>query len=97
MHILWFLIVGLIAGALAKLAMPGKDPGGIGITLLLGVCGSLLAGLVTRALGMSHHRGMGAGIIASAIGAFVLLAIYRAIIKHRGTTTGTGTGHETRV
>jgi uncharacterized membrane protein YeaQ/YmgE (transglycosylase-associated protein family) len=83
MHLLWFLIVGLIAGALAKLAMPGKDPGGIGVTLLLGVAGSLLAGFATRALGISHRAGMGAGIIASAIGAFILLGIYRLIVKQR--------------
>ena len=95
MHVLWFLIVGLIAGALAKLAMPGKDPGGIGVTLLLGVAGSLLAGFVTRALGIARHNGMGAGIIASAIGAFILLAIYRAIIKRRNV--GGVTRTETRV
>jgi uncharacterized membrane protein YeaQ/YmgE (transglycosylase-associated protein family) len=85
MHILWFLIVGLIAGALAKLAMPGKDPGGLGVTLLLGVAGSLLAGFVGRALGIYHHHNRpGAGIIASAIGAFILLGIYRLIMKRRG-------------
>ena len=51
MHILWSLIVGLVVGALAKLFMPGKDPGGVIITMLLGVAGSLVAGFVGRALG----------------------------------------------
>jgi uncharacterized membrane protein YeaQ/YmgE (transglycosylase-associated protein family) len=53
LHFLWMCIIGLIAGALAKLIMPGKDPGGILITMLLGIAGSLVAGFLGRALG--HH------------------------------------------
>ena len=82
MHILITLIVGLIVGALAKLIMPGKDPGGIIITMLLGVAGSFLAGFLLRAVG--HGReGHGAGIIGSIIGAMIILGIYRLIVHRR--------------
>jgi uncharacterized membrane protein YeaQ/YmgE (transglycosylase-associated protein family) len=77
MHLIGTLIVGLIAGALAKLIMPGKDPGGIVVTMLLGVAGSFLAGFLGRAVGWYHDPGSGPGIIASVIGALVLLGIYR--------------------
>src|SRR4029077_20010622 len=71
MGLIWSLTVGLVAGALAKLAMPGRDPGGIGVTLALGIGGSLLASLFGRATHLYATAG-GPGIIASAIGAFVL-------------------------
>jgi uncharacterized membrane protein YeaQ/YmgE (transglycosylase-associated protein family) len=83
MHILWALIIGLIAGALAKLFMPGKDPGGIVVTMLLGVAGSLVAGFLGRALGFYKNPGQGPGIIASIIGAMVLLGIYRLVVARR--------------
>jgi len=86
MHLLWMLVVGLIVGALAKLVMPGHDPGGIIITMLLGIGGSVMAGLIGRALGW-YQTGEPAGFIASVVGAVVILAIYRAII---GRTTGGG-------
>ena len=82
MHIIVMLIVGLIVGALAKLVMPGKDPGGVIVTILLGIAGSLVAGLLGRALGW-YHEGRGPGIIASIVGAVILLAIYRAIVGRR--------------
>ncbi len=82
MHILITLIVGLIVGALAKLIMPGKDPGGILITILLGIAGSFIAGLLGHALGW-YKVGDGPGIIASVIGAVILLAIYRAVVGRR--------------
>ena len=84
MHILWSLIVGLIAGAVAKLLMPGKDPGGLVITTLLGIAGSLAANFIGRALGLYHAGSNGPGIIASIIGAMVLLGIYR-MVSHRRT------------
>jgi uncharacterized membrane protein YeaQ/YmgE (transglycosylase-associated protein family) len=80
MHILWTLIIGLVAGALAKLIMPGKDPGGIVVTLLLGIGGSFLAAFFGRAVGWYHDPGSGPGIIASVIGALLLLGIYRMAI-----------------
>ena len=78
LHFLWMCIIGLIAGALAKLIMPGRDPGGIIITMLLGIAGSLVAGFLGRALGW-YEAGQGAGLIMSVIGAIVLLAIYRMV------------------
>ncbi len=77
MSILFTLIVGLVVGALAKLVMPGKDPGGIIITMLLGVAGAFIAGFLGHSLGW-YEVGEGPGIIASILGAMVLLGIYRA-------------------
>jgi uncharacterized membrane protein YeaQ/YmgE (transglycosylase-associated protein family) len=89
MHILWMAIIGLVIGALAKLIMPGRDPGGVVITALIGIAGSLLAGMLGRAAGW-YREGESAGFIASVIGAIVLLAIYRAIVGRRGGLTGGG-------
>ncbi len=83
MHILWSMIVGLFVGALAKLVMPGKDPGGIIITMLLGIVGSTLAGFLGRAVGLYHDGDTGPGIIASILGAVIVLALYRAIFRRR--------------
>ena len=69
-------IFGLIVGVIAKLVMPGKDPGGIVITILLGVAGAFVGSFVGRALGW-YGAGDGAGFIMSTLGAVLLLAIYR--------------------
>jgi uncharacterized membrane protein YeaQ/YmgE (transglycosylase-associated protein family) len=82
MHILITLIIGLVVGALAKLIMPGKDPGGIIVTILLGIAGSFIAGMLGHALGW-YQVGDGPGIIASIVGALILLGIYRAVIGRR--------------
>jgi uncharacterized membrane protein YeaQ/YmgE (transglycosylase-associated protein family) len=82
MHILITLIVGLVVGALAKLIMPGKDPGGFIITALLGVAGAFIAGALGHSLGW-YEVGEGPGIIASIIGAVILLAIYRMVVGRR--------------
>jgi uncharacterized membrane protein YeaQ/YmgE (transglycosylase-associated protein family) len=84
------LIIGLVVGALAKLIMPGKDPGGVIVTMLLGVAGSFVAGYLGRAVG-HYQAGARPGIIASTLGAIVLLALYRGFVHvtHRGTA-GTG-------
>ena len=87
MGILWTLIIGLVVGAIAKLLMPGRDPGGFFITMLLGVAGALLAGFIGRALGWYSDPGQGPGIIASIIGAMLLLLIYRFFVGRRGRTT----------
>jgi uncharacterized membrane protein YeaQ/YmgE (transglycosylase-associated protein family) len=83
MGLLWTLIIGLVVGAIAKLLMPGRDPGGIIITMLLGVAGALLAGFLGRALGWYSQPGSGPGIIASIIGAMIILGIYRLVIRRR--------------
>jgi uncharacterized membrane protein YeaQ/YmgE (transglycosylase-associated protein family) len=83
MGMLWALIVGLIVGALAKLVMPGRDPGGVIVTMLLGVAGSFLALMIGRALGMYNMQDDGPGIIASTLGAVLLLAGYRAVAGRR--------------
>jgi uncharacterized membrane protein YeaQ/YmgE (transglycosylase-associated protein family) len=77
-NILWEAIIGLVIGALAKLIMPGKDPGGIFITMLIGVAGSLLATFLGSHLGL-YRDGQSAGLIMSVLGAILLLAIYRLI------------------
>ncbi len=82
MHILWMLIIGLVIGAIAKLLMPGPDPGGIIVTMLLGVAGAFVAGFLGRAVGW-YRPGQPAGLIASIIGAMILLAIYRVIVGRR--------------
>jgi len=82
MEILWMAIIGLIVGALAKLIMPGRDPGGVIITALIGIAGALIAGFLGRSLGW-YAAGEPAGFIASIIGAVILLALYRAVITRR--------------
>ena len=81
-HIIWIMIVGLIVGALAKLIMPGRDPGGIFVTMLLGIAGSLVGGFLGRLLGL-YGPGQWAGCIVSTLGAILLLAIYRLVTTHR--------------
>ena len=82
MSILVTIIVGLVVGAVAKLLMPGKDPGGLIVTALLGVAGSFLASLLGQQLGW-YVAGEAAGVIASVLGAMLLLVIYR--LATRGT------------
>ena len=86
MGFLWTLIIVLVVSAIAKLLMPGRDPGGVIVTMLIGVAGALLAGFLGRALGWYNNPGEGPGIIASIIGAMLLLLIYRFFIGRRGTT-----------
>jgi uncharacterized membrane protein YeaQ/YmgE (transglycosylase-associated protein family) len=85
MTILSWIIVGLIVGALAKLVMPGRDPGGILVTIALGIAGALLGGWIGRALGLYGPEDP-AGWVMSLIGAIILLAIYRVAIGRRETT-----------
>lgn len=86
MTFLWMLVIGLVVGALAKLFMPGRDPGGIIVTMLIGIAGAALAGFLGRAVGW-YAPGDAAGFIASVVGAVLLLAIYRALFGR--TPTGT--------
>jgi uncharacterized membrane protein YeaQ/YmgE (transglycosylase-associated protein family) len=80
MGILGWILFGLIVGALAKLVMPGKDPGGIIVTMLLGIAGAVLGGFAGRALGL-YDQGEAAGFLMSFVGAVVLLVLYRMFAK----------------
>ena len=80
MTFLWMVFVGLVIGVIAKLLMPGRDPGGMIVTVLLGIAGSVVAGVLGRSVGW-YTAGQPAGFIASIIGAILLLALYRAIAR----------------
>ena len=80
--IIGWIVIGLLAGGIAKLLMPGKDPGGCIVTILLGIAGALLAGFLGRALGW-YDVGEGAGFLAAIVGAFLILLLYRLILKRR--------------
>lgn len=87
MGILGWIVFGLVVGALAKLVMPGRDPGGIIVTMLLGIVGSLLGGFLGQALGL-YGQNDAAGFFMSLLGAVVVLAIYRmAMGRGRRTIT----------
>ena len=85
MGILSWIILGLIAGAIAKLILPGKDPGGIIVTILLGIAGALLGGFLGRAMGF-YREGEPAGWIMAFLGSLVLLFLYRMIAGRRSIT-----------
>lgn len=80
--IIGWIIIGGIAGAIAKLIMPGKDPGGCIVTVLLGIAGALVAGWIGKAVGW-YETNEGAGFVAAVVGAFLLLLIYRLIAGRR--------------
>jgi uncharacterized membrane protein YeaQ/YmgE (transglycosylase-associated protein family) len=80
--ILWILVIGLVIGAVAKLLMPGRDPGGCIITMLIGIAGSFIASYLGHKLGL-YEPGQPAGFIGSIIGAMVLLLLYRLIAPRR--------------
>ncbi|MBA2772123.1 MAG: GlsB/YeaQ/YmgE family stress response membrane protein [Pseudomonadota bacterium] len=82
--ILGWIIIGGIAGGIAKLLMPGKDPGGCIITILLGIAGAFIAGWLGQAVGW-YDAGEGAGFVAAIVGAFIILAIYRIVAGRRRT------------
>jgi uncharacterized membrane protein YeaQ/YmgE (transglycosylase-associated protein family) len=82
MDILLWIVFGLVVGIVAKLIMPGRDPGGIIITIVLGVVGALLGGWVGRVLGF-YREGEAAGFIMAVVGAIIVLAIYRMVAPGR--------------
>ena len=91
MQIVWAIIVGFIAGVIAKRIMPGRDPGGFIITTLLGMAGAVLATWIGRAAGW-YGPEQGAGLIGGIIGALIILAIYHLIRGYgRGTRSRYGT------
>jgi len=83
MHWLWVVLIGLIVGALAKFIMPGKDPGGFIVTILLGIAGSFVGTLIGRGLGW-YQEGQSAGLIVSLLGALLILAVYH-FFRRRAT------------
>ena len=80
--IISWIVFGLIVGALAKLLMPGDDPGGFIVTILLGIAGAVVGGLVGRAVGL-YGPDQTAGYLMSIVGAIVLLALYRLMTRRR--------------
>jgi len=82
--VLGWIVFGLIVGAIAKLLMPGRDPGGFIVTILLGIAGALLAGWLGRALGW-YGPADGAGYLMSIVGAIVILAIYHILFVRQKT------------
>lgn len=82
MNILAWIIFGLVVGLVAKLLMPGRDPGGIIVTMLLGIAGALVGGFIGRAMGL-YSAGEPAGFIMAVIGSIVLLFVYRMAFRRR--------------
>jgi len=85
--ILWLAIVGLVAGALARLLVPGRDPMGIGATILLGIVGSFVGGFLADVFFRNDAEDLGVhpvGIIGSVLGAIIVLVIYNAVSHRRG-------------
>lgn len=82
LSILGWIVFGLIIGAIAKLLMPGRDPGGIIVTMLLGIVGALLGGFLGRSIGL-YGPGEAAGFVMSLIGAIILLLLYRLLVARR--------------
>ena len=80
--IIGWIIIGLIAGALAKLIMPGDDPGGIIVTMLIGIAGAIVGGFLAGLIGLGGGGWIWSILIAT-IGAIILLAIYRAVVGGR--------------
>ncbi len=88
--IIGLILVGLVAGALARLLVPGRDPMGIGATIVLGIVGSFVGGFLADALFRSEaeDRGFGpAGLLGSIVGAVIVLLIYNAVTRRRGTAS----------
>ena len=80
MHLIWTIIIGFVAGAVAKWIMPGKDPGGFIVTTILGIAGALIATYLGHLIGW-YQAGQGAGFIGAIVGSIILLLIYRLIKK----------------
>ena len=80
MGILTWIVFGLVVGIIAKLLMPGRDPGGFIVTILLGIAGALLGGFIGRAMGF-YGPNQGASWIVSILGAIVLLILYRLVAR----------------
>jgi len=84
-ELIWIVLIGAVVGALAKLLMPGSDPGGFFVTALLGMAGAVAATMLGRMIGL-YGSDQGAGIIASIIGAILVLFVYRRLRTSRAQT-----------
>ena len=82
MDILLWIVFGLVVGIVAKFLMPGRDPGGFIITIVLGIVGAMLGGWLGRVLGL-YREGDAAGFIMAVVGAVIVLAIYRLVLPGR--------------
>ena len=92
MEIVWIILFGLVVGAVAKALMPGDDPGGIVVTALIGIVGSVIGFYVFRAIGIGDENKFDlGGFIGAVLGTMLLLGIYRAIVGRRGDTSSTRT------
>ena len=80
---LWWILIGGLAGLIAKAIMPGRDPGGCIVTILLGIAGAVLAGFLGRMLGWYGPGDRGAGFIAAIVGAIIILFVYRLVAGRR--------------
>jgi uncharacterized membrane protein YeaQ/YmgE (transglycosylase-associated protein family) len=86
MSILWMIIIGFVIGLIARAIMPGRDPAGFIVTTVLGILGSVIAGFLGQSLGW-YNPGEPAGLIASVVGALIVLFIYRAAVGRNSATT----------
>jgi uncharacterized membrane protein YeaQ/YmgE (transglycosylase-associated protein family) len=82
LELIWVIIIGAVVGALAKLIMPGRDPGGFFVTALLGMGGALVATFLGRMIGL-YGANQNAGFISSIIGALIVLAIYHGVRRRQ--------------
>lgn len=82
MSFLWMIIIGFVVGLLARAIMPGRDPAGVIMTIILGIVGSFIAGFLGQVLGL-YRTGEPAGLIASVLGAMIVLFIYRQAVRGR--------------
>lgn len=77
---LWWIVIGLLAGGIAKMLVPGRDPGGCIVTILLGIAGAVVAGFLGQSLGW-YEQGEGAGFLAAILGAVIILFVYRLVAR----------------
>ena len=82
MHIIWTIIIGLLAGLVAKFVLPGKDPGGFIVTTLIGIAGALIATYLGQAIGW-YQAGQSAGFIGAVVGSIILLLLYRLFFRKK--------------
>ncbi len=82
MHIIWTIIIGFLAGLVAKIVLPGKDSGGFIVTTVTGICGALIATYLGQAIGL-YEAGRTAGFIGAVVGSIILLILYRIVFKKK--------------